>query len=48
MEKYGKKKVKNELQSINVFKVKYKKGDFRDKWVYTGIKLNTPTLNKVF
>ena len=50
MEKYGKKKVKNELQSVNVFKVKYKKGDFRDKWVFTGIKLKPkpPTHNEVF
>jgi hypothetical protein len=41
MDKYDKKSVKNELQNVNVFKVKCKKrGDYRDKFVYTGIKIN--------
>lgn len=41
MDKYDKKSVKNELQNVNVFKVKCKKrGDCRDKFVYTGIKIN--------
>lgn len=41
MDKYDKKTIKNELQNVNVFKVKCKKrNDYRDKCVYTGIKIN--------
>lgn len=41
MSKYDKKSVKNELQNVNVFKVRCKKRcEHRDKNVYTGIKLN--------
>lgn len=40
MEKYDKKIVKNELQNVNVFKMRCKKrGEYRDKAVYTGIKM---------
>jgi len=41
LEKYDKKIIKNELQNVNVFKVRCKKrGEYRDKNVYTGIKIN--------
>jgi len=39
---FDKKKVEAELQSRNIFKKKHKKGEFRDKWVYCGIKRKPP------
>ena len=42
MRNFDKKKVEAELQSRNIFKKKLKKGEFRDKWVYCGIKTRPP------